>query len=129
MFVKKLAQHSGMDYAIMTGGDVLPMGRDAVTEIHKVFDWASTSRRGLLLFIDEADAFLRKRSSERISEDLRSALNAFLYRTYYLYYHRYIFEHNKICNTKHFLLQVQANKIHVLCWFLPATHQNNLITQ
>lgn len=81
MFVKKLAQHSGMDYAIMTGGDVLPMGRDAVTEIHKVFDWASTSRRGLLLFIDEADAFLRKRSSERISEDLRSALNAFLYRT------------------------------------------------
>jgi ATPase family AAA domain-containing protein 3A/B len=81
MFVKRLAQHSGMDYAIMTGGDVLPMGRDAVTEIHKVFDWASTSRRGLLLFIDEADAFLRKRSSEKISEDLRAALNAFLYRT------------------------------------------------
>lgn len=81
MFVKKLAQHSGMDYAIMTGGDVLPTGREAVTEIHKVFDWATTSRRGLLLFIDEADAFLRKRSSERISEDLRAALNAFLYRT------------------------------------------------
>lgn len=36
---------------------------------------------GVLLFIDEADAFLRKRSSERISEDLRAALNAFLYRT------------------------------------------------
>lgn len=81
MFVKKLAQHSGMDYAIMTGGDVLPMGKEAVTGIHKVFDWASTSRRGLLLFIDEADAFLRKRSSEKISEDLRAALNAFLYRT------------------------------------------------
>lgn len=81
MFVKRLAQHSGMDYAIMTGGDVGPMGRDAVTAIHKVFDWAQTSRKGLLLFIDEADAFLRKRSSERISEDMRSALNAFLYRT------------------------------------------------
>ncbi|XP_055546455.1 ATPase family AAA domain-containing protein 3A homolog [Wyeomyia smithii] len=81
MFAKKLASHSGMDYAIMTGGDVGPMGRDAVTAIHKVFDWAHTSRRGLLLFIDEADAFLRKRSSERISEDMRSALNAFLYRT------------------------------------------------
>lgn len=81
MFVKKLAQHSGMDYAIMTGGDVLPMQKDAVTEIHKVFDWATTSRKGLLLFIDEADAFLRKRSSEKISEDLRAALNAFLYRT------------------------------------------------
>lgn len=81
MFAKKLAAHSGMDYAIMTGGDVGPMGKDGVTAIHKVFNWASTSRRGLLLFVDEADAFLRKRSSEQISEDLRSALNAFLYRT------------------------------------------------
>lgn len=81
LFAKKLAEHSGMDYAIMTGGDVGPMGKDGVTAIHKVFDWAHTSRRGLLLFVDEADAFLRKRSSEHISEDLRSALNAFLYRT------------------------------------------------
>ncbi|XP_015515884.2 ATPase family AAA domain-containing protein 3A homolog [Neodiprion pinetum] len=81
MFAKKLAKHSGMDYAILTGGDVAPLGRDGVTAIHKVFDWASTSRKGLLLFIDEADAFLRKRSSERISEDLRATLNAFLYRT------------------------------------------------
>lgn len=81
MFAKKLAEHSGMDYAIMTGGDVGPMGKDGVTAIHKVFNWAGTSRRGLLLFVDEADAFLRKRSSEQISEDLRSALNAFLYRT------------------------------------------------
>lgn len=81
MFAKKLADHSGMDYAIMTGGDIAPMGKEGVTAIHKVFDWAKTSRRGLLLFVDEADAFLRKRSSEKISEDLRSALNAFLYRT------------------------------------------------
>ena len=81
MFAKKLAQHSGMDYAILTGGDLAPLGRDGVTAIHKVFDWASTSRKGLLLFIDEADAFLRKRSSEQISEDLRAMLNAFLYRT------------------------------------------------
>ncbi|XP_015115200.1 ATPase family AAA domain-containing protein 3A homolog [Diachasma alloeum] len=81
MFAKKLAQHSGMDYAILTGGDLAPLGRDGVTAIHKVFDWASTSRKGLLLFIDEADAFLRKRSSEHISEDLRAMLNAFLYRT------------------------------------------------
>lgn len=34
-----------------------------------------------MLFVDEADAFLRKRSSELISEDLRATLNAFLYRT------------------------------------------------
>jgi ATPase family AAA domain-containing protein 3A/B len=51
----------------------------------QLFDWATTSRRGLLLFIDEADAFLRRRSEggggEKMSEDLRNALNAFLYRT------------------------------------------------
>ena len=35
----------------------------------------------MLLFVDEADAFLRKRSQEVISEDLRATLNAFLYRT------------------------------------------------
>merc|ERR1719277_1131763 len=81
MFAKKLAMHSNMDYAVMTGGDVAPMGRDGVTAMHKVFDWAQTSRKGLLLFVDEADAFLRKRSSESISEDMRATLNAFLYRT------------------------------------------------
>ena len=50
------------------------------SEIHKLFDWAKNSRKGLLLFIDEADAFLRKRTTETISEDLRNAFNAFLYR-------------------------------------------------
>ncbi|CAK8672292.1 ATPase family AAA domain-containing protein 3A-like [Clavelina lepadiformis] len=81
LFSKKLAMHSGMDFAIMTGGDVAPMGREGVTATHKLFDWANSSRRGLLLFVDEADAFLRKRSTEKISEDLRATLNAFLYRT------------------------------------------------
>lgn len=81
MFAKKLARYSGMDYAILTGGDLAPLGGDGVTQIHKLFDWALTSRKGLLIFIDEAEAFLRKRSTERISEDLRAMLNAFLYRT------------------------------------------------
>uniref|UniRef100_A0A7E4ZTZ7 AAA domain-containing protein n=1 Tax=Panagrellus redivivus TaxID=6233 RepID=A0A7E4ZTZ7_PANRE len=81
MFAKSLARHSGLDYAILTGGDVAPMGKDGVSAIHKVFDWAESSRNGLVLFIDEADAFLRKRSTEQISEDMRAMLNAFLYRT------------------------------------------------
>ena len=81
MFARGLAQHSGLDYAILTGGDVAPLGRDAVTELHKLFDWAKTSRRGLLLFVDEADAFLQSRETSRLSEDQRNALNAFLFRT------------------------------------------------
>ena len=44
--LQSLARHSGMDYAIMTGGDVAPMGKEGVTAMHKVFDWAQTSRRG-----------------------------------------------------------------------------------
>ncbi|KAI1722748.1 ATPase family associated with various cellular activities (AAA) domain-containing protein [Ditylenchus destructor] len=81
MFAKSLARHSGLDYAIMTGGDVAPMGQEGVSAIHKIFDWAETSRKGLVLFIDEGDAFLRKRSTEQISEHMRAMLNAFLYRT------------------------------------------------
>ena len=82
MFAKNLANASGMDYAILTGGDVAPLGRDGVTEMHKLFDWANTSSKGVLIFVDEADAFLRKRTNnETMSEDLRNALNAFLYRT------------------------------------------------
>jgi len=81
MFAKSLAKHSGMHYAIMTGGDVAPMGKEGVTAMHKVFDWAQTSNKGVVLFVDEADAFLRKRSTETISEDMRATLNAFLYRT------------------------------------------------
>jgi len=78
---QRLAAHSGMDYALLSGGDVAPLGKDGVTAIHKVFDWASASRKGLVLFLDEADAFLRKRSAEKMSEEMRTALNAFLYRT------------------------------------------------
>lgn len=38
--------HSGLHYAIVTGGDVAPLGRDGPSAIHKLFDWANTSRRG-----------------------------------------------------------------------------------
>ncbi|KAJ7312346.1 ATPase AAA domain-containing protein 3 [Desmophyllum pertusum] len=37
MFAKSLAKHSGMDYGIMTGGDIVPMGKEGVTAMHKVF--------------------------------------------------------------------------------------------
>ena len=30
----------------MTGGDIVPLGRDGVTAMHKVFDWANTSKKG-----------------------------------------------------------------------------------
>ncbi|RWS05690.1 hypothetical protein B4U79_08686 [Dinothrombium tinctorium] len=81
LFAKKLALHSGMDYALLSGADIAPMKKDGVLALQKLFDWAKTSRRGLLVFIDEADAFMRKRSSDTISEDLRSTINEILYFT------------------------------------------------
>ncbi|KAI7840123.1 hypothetical protein COHA_006164 [Chlorella ohadii] len=80
MAAKRLARTSGMDYAILSGGDVAPLGGNAVTQLHETFDWAERSRRGLLLLIDEADAFLSRRGGN-LSEGSRAAINAFLYRT------------------------------------------------
>ncbi|CAA2981060.1 ATPase family AAA domain-containing 3 [Olea europaea subsp. europaea] len=81
LVAREIARKSGLDYAMMTGGDVAPLGPQAVTKIHEIFDWAKKSRKGLLLFIDEADAFLCERNSKHMSEAQRSALNALLFRT------------------------------------------------
>ncbi|KAH1163593.1 hypothetical protein GYH30_001894 [Glycine max] len=81
MVAREIAKRSGLDYAMMTGGDVAPLGAQAVTKIHDIFDWSKKSRKGLLLFIDEADAFLCERNSSHMSEAQRSALNALLFRT------------------------------------------------
>lgn len=35
----------------------------------------------MILFIDEADAFLRSRKGNEISESMRHTVNSFLYRT------------------------------------------------
>lgn len=81
LVAREIAQKSGLDYAMMTGGDVAPLGPQAVTKIHEIFDWSKKSNKGLLLFIDEADAFLCERNSTHMSEAQRSALNALLFRT------------------------------------------------
>jgi ATPase family AAA domain-containing protein 3A/B len=83
LFARTLAQHSGLDYAIMSGGDLGPLGREGPFELHKLFAWAARSRRGLVLFVDEADAFLRRGrgGSGGMSEDARNALSVFLHHT------------------------------------------------
>jgi SpoVK/Ycf46/Vps4 family AAA+-type ATPase len=81
MAAQLLARHCGLDYAIMSGGDVAPLGAQAVEELHKLFTWAKTSKRGLLLFIDEAEAFLGSRGRGNVSEHLRNVLSALLYQT------------------------------------------------
>jgi len=81
MCAQRFAEYSGLEYAIMSGGDVAPLEEQAVTELHKLFSWVHRSRRGVLLFIDEADAFLASRKRGNMSEPLRNALTTMLYHT------------------------------------------------
>jgi len=81
MVCRHLAQWCGLEYAIMSGADVAPLKDKAVTEIHRLFKWANATSKGVLLFIDEADAFLASRDTGSVSESLRNALTALLYHT------------------------------------------------
>merc|ERR1711871_1357490 len=81
LVAKRLAKASGLEYALMSGGDVGPLGADGVTALHTLFRWARTSETGVLVFIDEAEAFLASRSRAKLTEHMRNALNAFLYQT------------------------------------------------
>mmetsp|Transcript_60949 Transcript_60949/g.170479 ORF Transcript_60949/g.170479 Transcript_60949/m.170479 type:complete len:849 (-) Transcript_60949:133-2679(-) len=81
MVAQRFAEYSGLEYAIMSGGDVAPLQEQGVTELHKLFRWVHRSRRGVLLFIDEADAFLASRKNGNMSEALRNGLTTMLYHT------------------------------------------------
>lgn len=81
MVAKRLAYLSGLDYAIMTGGDLGPLGQAAVSELHLLLSWAKSSPRGLLLFMDEAEAALADRRKCAMSEVAQNVLNTMLYHT------------------------------------------------
>lgn len=82
---KRLARSCGMDYAIMSGGNVIGLRHQAVPELRRVLRWATRTRsKGLVLFIDEADAFLATRSSTHSpSQDpfVQAAMSFFLAQT------------------------------------------------
>lgn len=118
---RKLAKCVGMDYALMSGGDVGPLGSDAVTQIHSLFMWAKVSGKGVLLFIDEAEAFLLSRSKSTMSESAHNALNALLYNTggesnilLVLATNRYVF-HLYIISIKLLLLFIDISLFSISC--------------
>ncbi len=80
LIARTLASASGMDYAIVSGADFSQFkpGLD-VQKLHELFDWADQGKRGLILFIDEADALLRNR--KELNEQGVNVVNAFLSRT------------------------------------------------
>lgn len=57
-----------------------PLGPQAVSEMHKLFEWAKATPKGMLLFIDEAEAFLGSRDrGGGVTEHMRNVLSALLY--------------------------------------------------
>jgi len=77
---KQTARTCGLDYAIMSGGSVISLQSGAVPELRKVFAWARQSATGLLLFIDEAEAFLQQREA-CADPFVRAAISYFLSQT------------------------------------------------
>ena len=81
-FAKNLAKQSNLYYIIINGGDIASLGNKSINELNKVFNWIKNSRKKILVFIDESDAFLRSRNDKiNLSENLRNTINTFLYRT------------------------------------------------
>ena len=81
-FAKKLAKNNNLYYAIINGAEISSLGNKSVIELNKIFDWVNYSRKKILFFIDESDAFLRNRNDKiNLSENLRNTINTFLYRT------------------------------------------------
>ncbi|CAM9844066.1 unnamed protein product, partial [Phaeothamnion confervicola] len=81
MVARRIAAACGLDYAVLSGGDLGPLGAAAAAELHRLLIWARSSPRGLLLLLDEAEAALPDRRRRRPSEAARNALNALLHHT------------------------------------------------
>lgn len=69
-----------MDYALCSGGDFLAVGKSGLRELRRIFRWSEKRRGGLLLFVDEAEAFLKKgrRQIDGLSEETRALLALWL---------------------------------------------------
>mmetsp|Transcript_23215 Transcript_23215/g.78617 ORF Transcript_23215/g.78617 Transcript_23215/m.78617 type:complete len:579 (-) Transcript_23215:53-1789(-) len=77
---RRLATACGLDYAIMSGGNVIGLQEEAVPELRRIFNWARRVRKGLVLFVDEADAFLSARGAGG-SPFVQAAVSFFLAQT------------------------------------------------
>lgn len=82
MVAERIARNSGMNYIMMSGGDLAQYIKrgEHVTELNKMFDSIQRLRTPTILFIDEIESLARDRSKMDKAE-LFELLNAFLSRT------------------------------------------------
>lgn len=81
LFAELLAEHCGMDYAIVPAARISQFLKKGtvVQELDNLFDWAARSKHGTIIFLDEAEIFLADRST--LSGMAYNALNFFLTKT------------------------------------------------
>lgn len=79
-FVRALACASDMDYAFTSGTEFLKLldVHQATQELRKLFRWAETSKKGLILFIDEAELLFAERSLESTPTTTQHFINTYL---------------------------------------------------
>lgn len=80
MIARQIARHCRMDYVILSGADFSQFeeGKD-IEQLHLLFDRAEKTEKGLIIFIDEADAALRDRKN--MDNRGKALVDAFLSRT------------------------------------------------
>ena len=63
MFAEILAIESGLEYAMFSGADFNNFEKldEAIIELESIIKWAENSKKGILVFVDEAESFLRDR--------------------------------------------------------------------
>ena len=79
-FVRLLAQHADMDYALLSADKFKQFKpQEAIQKMKELFIWARKGSRGTLLFIDECDSVFIDRKT--LGEDGIALVNAFLAET------------------------------------------------
>jgi len=79
-FAKALAYASGLDYALTSGSEFLKITdlRIANDELRKLLDWAKKGKKGLIVFIDEAESLFANRRLSTTPRATQDFINTFL---------------------------------------------------
>ncbi|MCL4361718.1 AAA family ATPase [Candidatus Dependentiae bacterium] len=83
MFARILARSSGMEFVEVSGASFAKFidKGEGIQAMDELFAWAKNSKNGLLIFIDECEAFLSERKGMKTTEESYQALTNFLNHT------------------------------------------------
>lgn len=79
-FVRALAYASGLDYALTSGSEFAKITdlNSANNELRNLLNWAKKSKKGLIIFIDEAESLFANRTLSTTAKATQDFINTFL---------------------------------------------------